>query len=337
MAIIRASYAPNTSTNYGPVFTPAPAPKPQIPGSGYTTDFASNPTNYNQQTSAPAPVQTMTNPEPTAPSGPSPEEIYMNFLNQQYDAGNNSINEMEAGLGGQKASMETIADNTYNQGFNSQTTAYDTNKGDLESYQAKSLQDIGDNLRAMWGQGSRVLGSRGAADSSAAGQYNYAISKLGSKQRGDVMQDVSRRLGNLKSTYDTNVANLNLEKNTQIQQISQWYAEAQNSIRGMRAELQQQKSEQALNVAMQMLNEAKQQATNRQSILDSWAVNKAQSLPELQGMLNQNSQGLRQVGSLGAGLNFGGTSQNVNNPGFANFGNQDQDSVNWLQRLMGGQ
>lgn len=258
-------------------------------------------------------------------------DAFTQLLNQQYDAQNNYINEMESGLGGQRSSMEQIANNTYQQGANSLGTAYDTSRGDLEGYQSKSLADIGDNLRAMWGQGSRVLGSRGAADSSAAGQYNYAISKLGSKQRGDVMQDVSKRLSNLKTTYDTNLQNLELEKNSQVQQIGQWYNEALNSIRGMRAELQQQKSEQALNMAMQMLNDARNQAAQRQSLLDSWAVNKAQSLPQLQSMLAQNAQGMQPVTSLGAGMNFGGATQNVNQFG---FGNQEQDSLNWLQNLM---
>lgn len=283
--------------------------------------------SYNSQTTS----STTPTTEPTGDTGTSIPDAYTQWLNQQYDAQNNYINEMESGLGGQKSSMEQVANNSYQQGANSLGTAFNTNKGDLEGYQTKSLQDIGDNLRAMWQQGSRVLGSRGASDSSAAGQYNYAISKLGSKQRGDVMQDVSRRLTNLKTTYDTNLENLRLEKESQVQQIGQWYNEALNNIRGMRAELQQQKSEQALNMAMQMLNDARNQAMQRQSLLDSWAVNKAQSLPQLQAMLASNAQGLKPVGSLGAGMNFGGATQNINQFG---FGNQEQDSLNWLQNLM---
>ena len=267
----------------------------------------------------------------TTPSQPSPDDLYRQWLDQQYGAQEGYINEMESGLSSQKSGLEQIAQNTYQQGANTLGTQYGTNKGDLESYQAKTLQDIGEALNNMWQQGGRMLGTRGASDSSAAGMYNYAVGKLGSKQRGDVMQDVSRRLTNLKTTYDTNLQNLELEKSNQIQQIGQWYADALNSIKGMRAELQQQKSEQALSVAIQMLNDARTRATSQQSILDQWAANKAQSLPQLKAMLASNAANLQPFQGLTANTQFSGTAQS---PGLFGFGNiQSNDSLNWLQNL----
>lgn len=291
------------------------APKP----SGYVA-----PTNNTGSTGG----DTNTGSQPT---GPSPEELYAQWLDQQYSAQEGLINEQESGLAGQRTGLEQIAQNTYQQGANTLGTQYGTSKGDLESYQTKTLQDIGEALNNMWQQGGRMLGTRGAADSSATGMYNYAVGKLGSKQRGDVMQDVSRRLTNLKTTYDTNLQNLELEKSNQVQQIGQWYADAMNSIKGMRAELQQQKSEQALNVAMQMLNDAKTQTAQRQSILDQWAAQKAQSLPQLKAMLDSNTANLQPFQGLTANTSFKGTAQS---PGLFGFGNtQSNDSLNWLQNL----
>lgn len=318
------------SSNYGPV---RPTYTPTSGGVLGTTTTSPTNTTTTSNTSSTG-TNTNTGEVPTGggePSGPSPEELYAQWLDQQYSAQESLINEQEAGLGTQKSGLEQIAQNTYQQGANTLGSQYGTNKGDLESYQAKTLQDIGEALNNMWQQGGRMLGTRGAADSSAAGMYNYAVGKLGSKQRGDVMQDVSRRLTNLKTTYDTNLQNLELEKNNQVQQIGQWYADALNSIRGMRAELQQQKSEQALNVAMQMLQDAKTQTANRQSILDQWAYQKAQSLPELRAMLAANTANLQPFKGLTANTSFAGAQQS---PGLFGFGNtQSNDSLNWLSNL----
>lgn len=347
-----SSYQPNYSPNnfsFNP--TPAPTPTPTVQGNALMSKGWGNTIQYNNSgvggayplaqprpatlgatTTAPAPsTGGVPQPQPQQ-QGPSPEDVFMQMLNKQFDQQNGNLREMEAGLGGQRSSMEQQANNTYQQGYNTATSQYNTSKGDIENYQAKTLQDIGDALKSMWQQGGRMLGSRGASDSSASNQYNYAISKLGSKQRGDVMQDVAARLTNLKGVYDTNIQNLELEKNNQMQQIAQWYGEASNQIRGMRGELQQQKSQEALNMAAQMINEVRSQAANRQSILDSWAAQKAQSLPELSKMLASNAAGMPGFTGLNANMTSGGTAQSN---GLFGFGSQGQDSLSWLKNIMG--
>lgn len=345
-----SSYQPNYSPlNYSFNPTPAPTPTPTVQGNwlrpmpdGTTYQQTSGP-GGSFPLSQPRPqIQgiTTTNPATPAPatqapqqSGPSEGDIYLNWLKSQYDAQNASIDQMGSGIESQRTSMEQMANNNWQQTANTLGQQYSTNQTDLKDYQSKSLADISSNLKNLWEQGGRLLGSRGATDSSAANMYNYALGKLGSQQRGDIMQDVSKRLTNLKSVYDTNMKNLELEKNNNLQQIAQWYGDAVNQVRGMKSQLQGQVSEQALNVAMQMLGQVQDRTAQQRSILDQWAASTAQSLPQLTKMLNANSQNLAPVTGITNNLNFSGANQGT---GLFGFGNQGQSSVDWLKNLFGG-
>lgn len=293
----------------------------------------SNPTailNYARTGPAPA----VTQPQQSAPdlSNPSKQtdyarslgyagwDDYQNFLNQQNNA-NNVLNsgydqyyrELDAqlsGLDSQRSAQEQIANNTYNQGYNTATSQYNQGQQELANSKQKTLRDLSNNLMQSWQQGNAYLGTRGASDSSAASQYSYALAKLGSQQRGDVQSQYDQNMFKLKNTYDTEVKNLELSKNNQLQQISQWYSEAQNSLRSQRGQAALQKSQQALSIAMQMAQQVQAQVNSKRATLDQWVANHAQSFGELQKQLAQTSQW-----SMPAPNNFtigGGTPQNYN-------------------------
>lgn len=297
-------------------------------------DWSPRPENYQAPTTTTSsPTGEVLGTNTDVPSGDTAPTIdpFIQWLDEQYSAQEGYINEFEQGLGSKKTGMEDMAKNTWQQGKNTLDTQYSTNKTDLQDYQTRTLRDITDSLRSMWEQGNRMLGGRGASDSSAANMYSYAIGKAGAKQRGDTMQDVSRRLGNLKQVYDTNTQNLELDYNNQLTQISQWFTDAQTQVAGMRADLQQSKSQEILNLAIQALNDARANMSQKQSILDSWAAEKARSLPELRAMLAANAAALPTYQGLGANMQFGGTAQS---PNLFGFSNQGQDSVDWMSQLL---
>ena len=265
-------------------------------------------------TPAPAPA-----PTPTQ-SGDGGQEI-MSLLDQQYEQLYGSIGEQEAGLVQQKSAQEQIAENTYQQGARTLGGQYETSRGEIEAGQKRTLTDLADAMRQKWQQGNVMLGTRGASDSSASKQYSYALAKAGSKQQGDIMQENSRRMSSMKQTYDTNIQNLETEKNNQVLSIANWFAQSQNQLRGMKASLASQKSQQILDLALQAMGNIQTQVANQKAILDEWAVNKAQSLPQLTQMLAQNAQNLPAFQGLFANMNYGGTS----NPSMFGFGQQDKD------------
>ena len=104
------------------------------------------------------------------------------------------LDQMLGGIPGQRTGQEQIVGNNYNQGISDINAQRTSSLGDLatserknQEQQVKSLTDIADNIRNLFKTGNVMLGTRGAGDSSAADQYSYAVTQLGSKQRGDVL------------------------------------------------------------------------------------------------------------------------------------------------------
>lgn len=249
---------------------------------------SSNPmpqSSYSYQTNA-SPVYKNTGGV-SGSSGPIPATTVPGSGGTQMDTGDGGFGEyfkqLDAqieGLGGQRASQEQIAQNTYNQGLNTLNSQLTTGKAELEANQQKTLRDLAQNMRQSWQQGNAMLGTRGASDSSAANQYAYALTKFGNQQRGDVQAQYQGQLFKLQNLYDTESKNLELQKNTQLQQIAQWFAEAQNQLRGVVGQAKLQQGQQAYNNALQMMQQAQQEAASRRAALDQWALNRATSYGE---------------------------------------------------------
>lgn len=226
-----------------------------------------------------------------------------------------SLDEQIAGLDPQRQSQEQIAQNTYTQGMNTLGSQLTQGKADLEANQQKTLRDLSENMRQSWQQGNAMLGTRGASDSSAANQYAYALTKYGNQQRGDVQSQYQAQLSKMQNVYDTESKNLELAKNSQLQQIAQWFADAQNQLRSVVGQGKLQQSQQAYNTALQMMQQAQQEASSRRSALDQWALNKANTYQEAAkavGLMGQtpvstptfngiNSTQQQSTGNVGAG------------------------------------
>lgn len=219
-----------------------------------------------------------------------------------------SLDQQLGGLEQQRASQIDTATKTRDTGLANLKSQFTTNEGQIKDQQTKTLNDLTAALQGYWQQGNAMLGTRGASDSSASPMYSYALAKLGSKQRGDVMADYSARLQNLKSVYDQNVSNLENDYNTQINQIGQWFAEAQNAIRGMQGQAAQQKGQQILDYGMQLLSQQQQQYQNQRSILDQWVANKSTTLQQLMAGMDQNAQNMPGYQNIFGNLQGGTTS-----------------------------
>jgi hypothetical protein len=271
-----------------------------------------------------------------------------NDINSGYDNYFSSLDSMMGGLNDQKTAQEGIVNSQFNQGKNTLTNQFDTGTQDLNTQQRKTdeqtagtLKDLTDNIRNLFTSGQIKLGAMGAGDSSAVNQYSYALSKLGDKQRGNVLtqknsiyNDINDRSMKLKSTYDTAVNNLQEETNAKISQIGQWFADSQNSLRQAKAQGQLQKgqdlaslSKDLLNQATQSLMQVKAEQANKRSALEQWAMNNSQSVQGLQSNLAQVSN--YQAPGVGyspvdGSLNTGGGTPSL--AGMFGFGNSSQDN-----------
>jgi hypothetical protein len=232
-------------------------------------------------------------PQPSSgtPSGPSPDDL----LNQAYEGYFRSLDDQMAGLDPQRAAQEGIVTNQYNQSVSDLGAQKTQGMADLgtqrrktEERTGKSLKDLSDNLRNMFMTGQVYLGARGAGDSSAANQYSYALTQLGSKGRGDIlsqqssiMNDIGDRESRLNNIYTQEKSRLDTEKNNQVLSIAQWFAEAQNQIRNLKGQALLQKGQELLNIGLGRLQMVQQESANRRAALEQWAINTATNINQL--------------------------------------------------------
>lgn len=228
-------------------------------------------------------------------------------INSGYNDYFNQLNDISRDLSNQRNSQEQIVQNQYQQGVNTLDDQFRTGQRDLqttrqrvESNQAKNLSDLSESLRNQFLTGQNVLGAQGAGDSSAVNQYSYALTKMGNKNRGDItaqtaqiQNDINDREFKLKSSYDTEIRNLSLERDNQIQGIAQWLSEQQNAIRQARAtgELSrsqdiQRASENALQTAMQAVSQIRAESQNKRAALEQWAINQSQNIAQLKSNMS---------------------------------------------------
>ncbi len=212
------------------------------------------------------------------PSGPD----YSGYYSQ--------VDQILGGLNDQRSSQEQIAQNTYDTGAATLQDQLTTGQNTLDTNQAKSLKDISASIANGFRAGNNYLGSIGAADSSAANQYAYALAKEGSKQRGQVMADYQNHMSALQQSYNYGLTQLQGARENAILQIASWFSQQQNAIRGQKADVAKQQSDAVYNQALQYLSNVQQQAAVQQSNLQNWALSQSKSISQYVNNLQQVSQ-----------------------------------------------
>lgn len=244
-----------------------------------------------------------------APSGPSPDELAARArgeISAGYDSYFSQLDQMLGNIPGQRAGQEQIVNNNYNQGISDLGAQKASSMGDLATQrrktgesQVKSLADIADNIRSLFQTGNVMLGTRGAGDSSAADRYSYAVTKLGSKQRGDVMAqtrsieaDIGDREAKLNNIVTQETAKLKTNRDNQILQVAQYFQDQMNALLQAKAQGQLQKGQSLASLSTQLLQQAQQQLMtadsdfrNRQNSLLSWAESNSKTIGELKNNL----------------------------------------------------
>lgn len=239
-------------------------------------------------------------------SGPSQADLQAkqvrNDINSGFDAYTSQLDQMLGSLPSQQAGQNQIAQNSYNQGINEIQSQKASSLADLETsrrknseQQVKTLADIADNIRNLYQTGNVMLGTKGAGDSSAADRYAYAVTKLGSKQRGDVLaqtrsieNDIADRAAKLNNIVTMETSKLKTNLDNQILQVAQFFQDKQNELLQAKATGQLQRgqslaalSSQLLSVAQQQLAAAEQDYRAKQNSLLTWAENNSKTIGQL--------------------------------------------------------
>lgn len=210
---------------------------------------------------------------------------------------------LNEGLPGQQSALEAGASAQLAQGL--EDLGFQKSEGEAQltkqetktkEEQKRSLKDIAANIRNSFMAGNVFLGAGGAGDSSAARMYSYALTKLGSKQRGDIMKqsanimnEIRDRSHRLSTIYNTEKNKLQQTYNQRIAEVQQWFYEQQNALRGAKGELAVKKGQDLASLSQTLLNQAlseinfiKEQAAAKTQMLDQWAMNNASTIQQLQ-------------------------------------------------------
>lgn len=238
----------------------------------------------------------------TSGGGTSLNDYMRGIIESGYNDYFSNLNDLYGGLNTQGQVQENIAQNSYNQSISDLLANQQSSLGDiglseqkLEANQVKNLRDIGSNIQNQYMAGNVMLGARGAGDSSAANQYSYALNRIGSKERGNVMNQTAQsraELENQKAKLNNIVTQETSRLGTELAnvklQISSWLAEQQNAIKQMIAEGTLRKSQDiasattnALNTALSLYQTKASEINNKKSQLESWAMSNASNIGQL--------------------------------------------------------
>jgi len=214
------------------------------------------------------------------------------------------------GLPSEAAGQQQTAQSSYDLGASTAGTNKDSATTTVNTATAKNLKDLGTNMQNLFQGGNVYLGARGAGDSSAANQYAFALTQMGSKQRSSILSDATTRLGQISDIYNNQMATLKSGLDTQLGNIASWLANAQNTIKSQIGQIgyqaAQQQSQQAYNLAMNAANNANASLTSNRNALTTWAANNATSTQQLISNLNQVEQ-TPQWGSVNGSISTNGS------------------------------
>jgi hypothetical protein len=305
--------------------------RPGTPGSGTTNNFVSTDPNLNtysnfvkkstgsvlgantisggNNVNNPTQQTTQQNQQTSAPSY---ADIMTGQINSGYNDYFNSLDQMlNNTLPAQQQAQQNIAQNSYDTSMTDlglqktdNQNQLDIQSGKAQTNQVKTLKDISSNIRNLMQGANNYLGALGAGDSSAANQYAYALTKVGSQQSGDVrsqtastLQDINDKSTQLNNIYMQESNKLKGEYNNQIQEVAKWFADAQGQLIQAKAQGQLSKSQDIQSLTTNLYNQAQQalsslqtQTAQKQATLETWAANNATNINQLKQNMAQVSQ-----------------------------------------------
>ena len=159
--------------------------------------------------------------------------------------------------------------------------------------QAKSLRQLGENLRGAFKAGNLFLGTRGASDSSAADQLSFALQKANLRRSTDIgnqaqqiFSDINQRQEQINFEADNALRDLGNWRAQQLVSIQDWYAQQKSAIQSAMSQARGQEAAALANLDTQLASQARSALQN----LDAQTANFASQVDravEQQTSLNQ--------------------------------------------------
>lgn len=229
------------------------------------------------------PTPSNPNPAPSNDSGGGASDpardAYFSYLDQQ--AG--MLPETQRNLESQVNNLFTSNTSSINTGLTDTLENLDTSNKNITSNKVSSLRELDQDMINQLRAGNVYLGARGAGDSSAANQFSYALTKVGSQNRAGILKQanqlyaqVDTQINQAKRAAQDQLQQLNTWKNNQLLQIAQY-------IQGLRGQIDEQKA----NYIQGRLAQIDQQGAAYKQMLTQWVLERSQTLAQVKTQLQQ--------------------------------------------------
>lgn len=223
------------------------------------------------------------------------------FAQQDRDALLNQIN-----------SLFGIQSGTLDSQLQNQQGKIENARGQVEIRQKRSFSDLESNMRNLLDAGGRQLGALGAADSSAASQYQYAVQRIGNQQRGQILQQandlynqINMKESDILTAFDSERNKLEQWKAQNLSNIESDYraklSQIQAQMAGANAEREAELRNYATQIRSQAIGSIQQVSTNAGSYLQQLQQAAAQ---QAQALTQAKNQLMTQANQFALGENF---------------------------------
>jgi len=290
-----------TSGLVGPAqaYTPTQQPQmsfatPQIQGSGYSSNYASNPTNYSPTTTNNTSgggglsgtqnvdwyINEFGNQVPINKDDQNQarseydmwREQTQNHINSGYDAYRTDLNNLIPYYQNEINDRATQIGQDFQPIFTGLQQARDGSMQKLGMARetvgrksAESIQDLQQNLNQVMRNTGMQLGAMGAGDTSASQvMAPYAYTKMAGREFGGIQRQANDQYGDinmkevdLKTEYDSLYNQTELDKNSKIEQIRNTIGDQIMQIRQMITQVEPERQRALAGLSEQLMNEAR--------------------------------------------------------------------------------
>jgi len=273
------------------------------------------------------------NPQPSQPSGPSPEDLMRQQVERTYGEVQSNLDRLAGLLPGMRSEQEgTVNRSADLQRGNIQeqlalgNKKLDASAAGVRDRQVTSVRDLASNMRNLLQAGNTYLGTYGAGDSSAANLYSYALGKEANRGRADILKQANQQYGDIdmkrldiEQTANNEINKVNLWKEESLGKIGQWFSQQMFDIESRRGEARVAKEQAKMSIlenALKHLRDLDLQATQYSQQVQSWATERLGEINNVrmemgqmstynpQAIVAQELQGMGQIQAGGIGGDF---------------------------------
>lgn len=224
-------------------------------------------------------------------------------FNPTIDAYKQMIGWLPEEQGNLEEQVNTLANTqktSINDALNAALEKYTGYRGEVETNQKKTLQDLSDNTRNLFQAGNNYLGARGAGNSSATGMYGAALTQQANKQRSDIKgqsnsmyNDINMQEADTRSQSQQQLDAVETWKATRVTEIVQQYQDLKRQLTLAKAQADSAKKAALAQLDASLFESAVNKLNSIQSIASQYKSNVASAMEQQNAGMQEKLTGIK--------------------------------------------